>query len=228
MHPTQLYESLVGVLLLLLLLWARKKQRFRGQIFFLFTFVYGFVRFMLEIVRDDPERGNLPGSLPEHVLLPACLALFAVGYVFSFARLVENQRFRRVTQVLVFVPALVVAIVLRPETFAGDVLVQLSTSQFIGVASGLAVCVAYFLFDNAAETHPEAAMDIYLDGYEPPQAQRTTDDSESDDESEGAAEVKRKSNEEGRSQQESEPPDEDDDSDEDDDFDSDEDDFEDF
>ena len=102
-HPTQLYESLVGLALLALLLWARKKQRFRGQIFFLFTFSYGVCRFLLEILRDDPERGNVPGALPAHVLIPLCLAGFAVAYAIAFAKMVEREPIRRVTQVLAFV-----------------------------------------------------------------------------------------------------------------------------
>src|SRR5262249_9745619 len=48
-HPTQLYESLVGAGLLVLLLWARRHQKFRGQIFFLFAFAYGVCRYALEI-----------------------------------------------------------------------------------------------------------------------------------------------------------------------------------
>src|SRR5580692_1362637 len=40
-HPTQLYESLCGLVLLGLLLWQRKNQKFRGQIFFTFAFGYG-------------------------------------------------------------------------------------------------------------------------------------------------------------------------------------------
>jgi hypothetical protein len=57
-HPTQLYESLVGLTLLGLLLWQRKYTRFRGQVFFLFVFAYGFFRFLLELWRDDVERGS--------------------------------------------------------------------------------------------------------------------------------------------------------------------------
>ncbi len=166
-HPTQIYESLVGLMLLGLLLWARKRQTFRGQIFFVFTFAYGFARFLLELLRDDPERGNMPGALPEHILVPLCLAVFAAGYAFSFARLVETPGLRRVTQVLAFVPAVAAAALLRPETFAGDTLMQLSTSQFIGVSTGLAVCVAYVLFDNAARAHPDTAMEVFLEGHAP-------------------------------------------------------------
>jgi phosphatidylglycerol:prolipoprotein diacylglycerol transferase len=55
-HPTQIYESLVGLVLLVLLLWQRKHQKFRGQIFFLFAFGYGYLRFLIETLRDDSER----------------------------------------------------------------------------------------------------------------------------------------------------------------------------
>ena len=48
---------------------------------------------------------------------------------------------------------------LRPASFAGPLLMQLSTSQFIGLASGLAVAAAYVVFDRGADAHPEAAMD---------------------------------------------------------------------
>src|SRR5260370_11161701 len=54
-HPTQIYESLVGLLLLGLLLWQRKYTRFRGQVFFLFVFAYGVLRFLLELWPDDVQ-----------------------------------------------------------------------------------------------------------------------------------------------------------------------------
>ena len=56
-HPTQLYESLVGFLLfgLALVLWRRR--RFRGQIILALTLAYGVWRFFIEYLRDDPERG---------------------------------------------------------------------------------------------------------------------------------------------------------------------------
>ena len=78
-HPTQLYESLVGLVLLVLLLWQRKYTRFRGQVFFLFVFAYGFLRFLLEIWRDDVERGSYGPTLDEHVYIPLCLLLMALG-----------------------------------------------------------------------------------------------------------------------------------------------------
>ncbi|MCA9618212.1 MAG: prolipoprotein diacylglyceryl transferase, partial [Myxococcales bacterium] len=163
-HPTQIYESLVGLMLLVLLLWARKRQRFRGQIFFLFTFAYGVCRFLLEIIRDDPERGNVPWAVAEHLLVPGCLVLFAIGWVVGFSRMIASDALRKASWGLAFVPALVAAVMLRPEEFAAPHLVPLSTSQVIALASGLAVAVAYVLFDNAASAHPEAAMALGIDG----------------------------------------------------------------
>ncbi|PIE05259.1 MAG: prolipoprotein diacylglyceryl transferase, partial [Sorangium cellulosum] len=83
-HPTQLYESMVGLALLGLLMYQRKHQRFRGQIFMVFAFAYGFARFLLEMVRDDAERGMYGPELGSHILLPAALFLFALGYSIGF------------------------------------------------------------------------------------------------------------------------------------------------
>jgi phosphatidylglycerol:prolipoprotein diacylglycerol transferase len=59
-HPTQVYESLVG-LLLVGILWLTRRfwRRFSGQIFCLWVMGYGVLRYLLELVRDDPERGGI-------------------------------------------------------------------------------------------------------------------------------------------------------------------------
>jgi phosphatidylglycerol:prolipoprotein diacylglycerol transferase len=161
-HPTQIYESLVGATLLALLLWQRRKQKFRGEIFFLFAFAYGVARFLLEILRDDEERGSIPPSLPEHVLLPACLALLAVGWVIGFSKAIKDTTMQRLTQILAFVPAVALYLVMRPESFTTSANVQLSTSQFIALTSGFAGALAFAVFYKAAQAHPEQAMALGL------------------------------------------------------------------
>jgi phosphatidylglycerol:prolipoprotein diacylglycerol transferase len=161
-HPTQIYESLVGLTLLGLLLWQRRHQKFRGQIFFLFAYAYGVARFLLEILRDDNERGSIPPALPEHVLLPLCLALFAVGWYVGFSNAIENVILRRVTQVIAFVPAIALYVAMKPETFATSANTQLSTSQFIALTSGVAASFAFAVFYKAALAHPKEAMDLRL------------------------------------------------------------------
>jgi phosphatidylglycerol:prolipoprotein diacylglycerol transferase len=161
-HPTQLYESLIGLGLLVLLLTARKTQKFRGQIFLLFTFEYGVCRFSLELLRDDNERGSIPPSLAEHVLIPLCFALFAVGFTVGFSHVIKSLALRRVTQVLAFAPAVVAYIKLRPESFAGSSTIELSTSQFVALLSAVAASIAFAALYKAALLNPAEAMDLHL------------------------------------------------------------------
>ena len=161
-HPTQLYESMVGLGLLLLLLWARKKQQFRGQIFFLFVFAYGVCRYLLEILRDDNERGSIPPELPEHILIPLGLTLLSIGWVLGFSKIIENKSLQRLTQVLAFVPPLALYLFMKPDSFATAATNQLSTSQFIAITSGFAASIAFAVFYKAALAHPRQAMALGL------------------------------------------------------------------
>src|SRR5579872_4621156 len=117
-HPTQLYESLVGLGLLGLLLWQRRSIRFRGQVFFLFVYAYGFARFVLELWRDDVERGSYGPTLDAHVYVPLCLTLVALAFVFGISLAIPNERARTVARGLAFVPPVVAYLALRPASFA--------------------------------------------------------------------------------------------------------------
>jgi phosphatidylglycerol:prolipoprotein diacylglycerol transferase len=161
-HPTQLYESLVGASFLALLLLSRRYQKFRGQIFLIFTFAYGVCRFLLEMLRADDERGWIPPSLPEHILLPFALFLFAAGFIIGPSKMIENPTMRTATRVLGFVPALIVFFALKPESFGTSVTVQLSTSQAVALSTGFSACMAFSVYYQAALAHPAAAMTIVL------------------------------------------------------------------
>ena len=141
-HPTQLYDSLVGLGLLGLLLVVRRRQKFRGEIFMLFAFAYGVCRFFLELLRDDNERGSIPPSLPEHVLIPACLALLALGFFLGFSKRIENAAIRRGAQLLAFLPAVIAYVKLKPASFGSSQTISLSTSQFVAVTTGFAAALA--------------------------------------------------------------------------------------
>jgi phosphatidylglycerol:prolipoprotein diacylglycerol transferase len=164
-HPTQLYESLVGLALLALLLFQRKHQKFRGQVFMLFAFGYGFLRFLIEIVRDDAERGLYGPHLTADVLIPGALAVFAAGYAGAFSKAVDNVTMRRLTQIIAFVPAIAAYLVMRPANYVNSEIIQLSTSQWVAVLTAASVSVAFALFWKVAEAHPEAALTINLDGF---------------------------------------------------------------
>lgn len=159
-HPTQLYEAIVGLVLLVLLLWQRKYTRFRGQVFFLFVFVYGFLRFVLELWRDDVERGSYGPTLDRHIFVPFCMLLFSVAFVFGVSLGITNRRARTVARALAFVPPVVAYLLMKPASFAGTVPYQLSTSQLIGLFSALAVAFFYTRFWEEARKNPALALSL--------------------------------------------------------------------
>jgi phosphatidylglycerol:prolipoprotein diacylglycerol transferase len=159
-HPTQIYESLVGLVLLVLLLWQRKYTKFRGQVFFLFVFAYGFMRFVLELWRDDVERGSYGPTLDAHVYIPLCLFLMALAFVFGISLGITNERARTVARVLSLLPPIVAYVILKPPSFAQTVPYQLSTSQLIGVLSGLVVAFFYARYWEDARKNPRLAMSL--------------------------------------------------------------------
>lgn len=79
-HPIQLYEAALGLLLAFLAakLWPRRA--FDGQVLLGFTVVYGATRFVLEYLRDDPERGDIFGFSISQFFSLAIVPLAAIGY----------------------------------------------------------------------------------------------------------------------------------------------------
>lgn len=193
-HPTQIYESLVGLSILALLLWQRKHQKFRGQIFFLFVFAYGVARFVLETLRDDVERGNYGPVMSEHVLVPLCLLIFALAFIFGIALGIENPKARTAARVLSLLPPVIAYAMLKPATFGGSVAVQLSTSQLIAVATAALVAFYYAKMWQSAQTTPKLAMDLGLPPEhaptrKPPSVQDREDEEEDEDEDDKATDV---------------------------------------
>jgi prolipoprotein diacylglyceryl transferase len=56
-HPTQIYESLVGLSLFGLLVLIRHYRRFSGQVFVAWIIGYGVLRSIIEVFRGDEDRG---------------------------------------------------------------------------------------------------------------------------------------------------------------------------
>ena len=158
-HPTQIYESLVGLLLLALLLWQRKHQKFRGQIFFLFAFAYGYLRFLIEMLRDDAERGEY-GTFPLHMFIPGALVIMGLAFVFGISLGIANPRARTAARVLAFLPPVVAYIALAPARFGEVVQAHPSTSQWIGLLSSVLVAYFYARMWEVARKSPKAAMSM--------------------------------------------------------------------
>ncbi|MEO7111645.1 MAG: prolipoprotein diacylglyceryl transferase family protein, partial [Polyangiaceae bacterium] len=187
-HPTQIYESLVGLSILALLIWQRKHLKFRGQVFFLFVFAYGFCRFILEILRDDPERGEYGPVMSEHILIPASLLLFSIAFVYGIALGITNPRARSIARALAFLPPIIAFFMLRPASFGNSVVVQLSTSQLIGVLSAVAVAFFYARYWQEARRNPAMAMALMVDA----DMKRDEADDEDDEEEEVKPRAKKK------------------------------------
>ncbi len=80
-HPTQLYESLVGLVIVAVLasLW-RRGRRFEGQVLLVAGGLYGVARALLEVVRDDNERGVWRGVSTSQAIGLVTAAVCAVAY----------------------------------------------------------------------------------------------------------------------------------------------------
>jgi phosphatidylglycerol:prolipoprotein diacylglycerol transferase len=74
-HPTQLYEAVAGLFLLVLVLALGRARRFHGHVFLGSVLGYAGLRFAIEAIRGDAERGHLGPVLPTAWFVP----LFAVA-----------------------------------------------------------------------------------------------------------------------------------------------------
>jgi phosphatidylglycerol:prolipoprotein diacylglycerol transferase len=78
-HPTQIYESLAGVLLLGLVWIVRRHRRAAGESLAAFAVAYAILRYAIETVRADPQRGGVgPLSTSQLIALVTCAAGLAL------------------------------------------------------------------------------------------------------------------------------------------------------
>jgi phosphatidylglycerol:prolipoprotein diacylglycerol transferase len=100
-HPTQLYESLNGLILLVLCLVVRRYRTFSGQVFVAFTMGYAVLRYLVEGLRGDEERGTIgPLSTSQFIGVTTFLAGAAcLAWLYSrYRRDPESMRlWRRAT-----------------------------------------------------------------------------------------------------------------------------------
>jgi len=79
-HPTQLYESLAGLALFGVAMLVWRRRHFRGQVILAVTVLYGIWRFLIEYVRDAPERGFYFGFSPSQLISLALVPVAAFLY----------------------------------------------------------------------------------------------------------------------------------------------------
>lgn len=80
-HPTQLYESVAGLVLFGVTMLVWRVRSFRGQVILVLTALYGLWRFFIEYVRDDPERGFYFGFSTSQLISLALVPFAVLVYV---------------------------------------------------------------------------------------------------------------------------------------------------
>lgn len=63
LHPVQLYESTAEVLNFLILMALRRRQSFKGQLFWVYILNYSIIRALVEVFRGDEIRGFIAGGV---------------------------------------------------------------------------------------------------------------------------------------------------------------------
>ena len=79
LEPTQLFESAVELANFFLLTWLLRRKKFDGQVIGTYLFLYGFARYFLEFLRDDPGRGEVFGGAMTGTQLISILLVIAGG-----------------------------------------------------------------------------------------------------------------------------------------------------
>jgi phosphatidylglycerol:prolipoprotein diacylglycerol transferase len=85
-HPTQLYESSVGIVLFALCMFVWSRRQFHGQVLLTLTMAYGVWRFLIEYLRDDPERGEAFGFSTSQWISLALVPLAGFTYFAELQR----------------------------------------------------------------------------------------------------------------------------------------------
>jgi phosphatidylglycerol:prolipoprotein diacylglycerol transferase len=81
-HPTQLYESLAGVVLLALFIAVRRRRGYPGQAFLAIVVGYAVLRSAIEVLRADLGRGAVgPLSTSQFIGIATIVATAALSYV---------------------------------------------------------------------------------------------------------------------------------------------------
>ncbi|MET0384733.1 MAG: prolipoprotein diacylglyceryl transferase family protein, partial [Polyangiales bacterium] len=92
-HPTQLYEALLGLALAVLCLVLFQRRAFRGQVLLVLCMTYGTARFFLDYLRDDPERGLALGFTISQLISLGIVPAAVIAY--SLLRKLPEQTLRR-------------------------------------------------------------------------------------------------------------------------------------
>ncbi len=81
LHPTQLYEAGGEFINFFILLLLRKRQAFRGEVFWSYVILYSILRFFVEFFRGDAARGMLTQALSVAQAISIVMFFIAIGFM---------------------------------------------------------------------------------------------------------------------------------------------------
>jgi phosphatidylglycerol---prolipoprotein diacylglyceryl transferase len=87
-HPTQIYETLAGLAIFLVLMYLRRVRKFSGLVFVAWVVGYGVLRSIIEIYRGDADRGTV-GPLSTSQFIGA---LSVLGALALFVHLLKRSK----------------------------------------------------------------------------------------------------------------------------------------
>jgi phosphatidylglycerol:prolipoprotein diacylglycerol transferase len=90
LHPTQIYESLLTLLIFFVLLRVADRKRFHGQVTVSYVVLYAIARFVVEFFRGDASRGTVLGGVLSTSQFIALLLLAAAVAITPY--LMKRQR----------------------------------------------------------------------------------------------------------------------------------------
>lgn len=82
LHPTQLYEAIFILLVMIVLFYLRDRRKFYGQLFLTYLLSYAMGRFVLEYFRGDEQRGFVIDNIISHSQFIALVVFAVVCYVY--------------------------------------------------------------------------------------------------------------------------------------------------
>jgi phosphatidylglycerol---prolipoprotein diacylglyceryl transferase len=83
LYPTQLFDIGINIIIIITLLFLKKKKKFEGQLFLIYIVMYGVGRSINEIYRGDEARGFVFNGLLSHSQFIA-ICLIAISTYFWF------------------------------------------------------------------------------------------------------------------------------------------------
>ena len=80
-HPTQIYSSLYGLVIFVLLILLDRKERFDGFLFAWLCILYGIARFIVDFFRFYEDSAVIAGGLTDNQVISIVLILFGAVYL---------------------------------------------------------------------------------------------------------------------------------------------------